>query len=94
MGVKRTQNESAHKVDSGEENSLAAPAGIRTRNLFITNPALLPTSYLGFPFGMNHAITPRRFQNLIQTHIVYDIHTDRFFAVFDCLYWARCHFHA
>ena len=34
-----TEEESAHKVDSGEENSPAAPAGIRTRNLLITSPA-------------------------------------------------------
>ena len=40
-GVERTPNkESAHKVDSGEENSPAAPAGIRTRNLSIASPAL------------------------------------------------------
>ena len=31
-----------------EENSPAAPAGIRPRNLLITSPALLPTSYPGF----------------------------------------------
>ena len=36
-----------HKVDSGEGNSPAAPAGIPTRNLSITGPALLPTSYPG-----------------------------------------------
>ena len=46
-GVERTPNESAHKVDSGEENSLAAPAGDRTRNLSIMGPAFLPTSYPG-----------------------------------------------
>ena len=34
----------AHKVYSEKENSPAAPAGIRTRNLSITNSALLPTS--------------------------------------------------
>ena len=40
-GVERTPNiEPAHKVDSGEENSPSAPAGIRTRNLSITSPAL------------------------------------------------------
>ena len=33
-------NESAKKVDHGEENSPAAPAGIRTRDLSITSPAL------------------------------------------------------
>ena len=32
--------ESAQKVDHGEENSPAAPAGIRTRDLSITSPAL------------------------------------------------------
>ena len=32
--------ESAQKVDPGEENSLAAPTGIRTRDLSITSPAL------------------------------------------------------
>ena len=32
--------ESAQKVDPGEENSPAAPAGIRTRDLSITSPAL------------------------------------------------------
>ena len=36
--------ESAHKVDPGEENSPAAPAGIRTRDLSITSPALEPLS--------------------------------------------------
>ena len=41
--------ESAHKVDSGEENSPAAPARIRTRNLSIASLALLPTSYPGSP---------------------------------------------
>ena len=35
-----TEEESAHKVDPGEENSPATPAGIRTRNLLITSPAL------------------------------------------------------
>ena len=34
------RNESAQKVDPGEENSPAAPAGIRTRDLSITSPAL------------------------------------------------------
>ena len=40
-----TEQESAHKVNSGEENSPTAPAGIRTCNLSIKSPALLPTSY-------------------------------------------------
>ena len=35
-----TEEESAHKVDSGEENSPDAPTGIRTRYLSITSPAL------------------------------------------------------
>ena len=48
-GVQRTSSKTAHKVNSGEENSPAAPAGTRTRNLWITSPALLPTSYPAFP---------------------------------------------
>ena len=43
--VERTPNNSQHTVNTGEENSPAAPAGIRTRNLSITSPALLPTSH-------------------------------------------------
>ena len=34
------RNKSAQEVDPGEENSPAVPAGIRTRDLSITNPAL------------------------------------------------------
>ena len=34
------KKESAQKVDHGEENSPAAPAGTRTRELSITSPAL------------------------------------------------------
>ena len=33
-------NESARKVDTGEENSPAAPAEIRTCDLLITSPGL------------------------------------------------------
>ena len=44
MGVEQTRNESAHKVNSGEENSSAAPAGIWTCNLSVMSPAFLPTS--------------------------------------------------
>ena len=40
-----TKQESAHKVNSGGEHSSAAPFGIRTRNLSITSPALLPGSF-------------------------------------------------
>ena len=40
MGGTDTEYESAHKLDYGEENSPAAPAGIRTRNLSITSPTL------------------------------------------------------
>ena len=36
------RNKSAQKADPGEENSIAAPAGIRTRDLSITSPALSP----------------------------------------------------
>ena len=35
-----TEKESAQKADPGEENSPAAPAGIRTRDLSIMSPAL------------------------------------------------------
>ena len=38
--MERTPNKSAHKVNTGEENSPAAAAGIRTRNLSITSPVL------------------------------------------------------
>ena len=34
------KEESAQKIDPGEENSPAAPTGIRTRDLSITSPAL------------------------------------------------------
>ena len=34
------KKESAQKVDHGEENSPAAPAGTRTRDLSITSPTL------------------------------------------------------
>ena len=37
-GVERIPKESAQKVDPGEENSPAAPAGTRTRDLSIRNP--------------------------------------------------------
>ena len=43
-GWNEHRKESAHKVNSGEENFPPAPAGIRTRNLSIASPALLPTS--------------------------------------------------
>ena len=40
-GVERIPTlESAQKVDPGEENSPAVPAGIRTRDLSVTSPAL------------------------------------------------------
>ena len=37
-----TEAKSAHKASAGEENALAAPAGIRTRNPSITSLALYP----------------------------------------------------
>ena len=41
MGVEQIpKSESAQKVDPGEENSLAAPAGIRTRDFSIMSLAL------------------------------------------------------
>ena len=48
-GVERIPNKSARKVNSEKENSPASPARIRTRDLSITSPALLPTRYLGSP---------------------------------------------
>ena len=45
-GLERTQNESAQKVNSGEEHSPATPAGTRTHNRSVTSPTLLLTSYL------------------------------------------------
>ena len=40
-----TAEVSAHKVNSGDENAPVVPVRIWTRNLSITSPALLPTSY-------------------------------------------------
>ena len=48
-----TEWESADTVNSGEGNSPDDPARIRTRNLSITSPALLPTSYPGSPVKMH-----------------------------------------
>jgi len=39
-GRNEYRNESAQKDDPGEENSPAAPSGIRTEDLSITRPAL------------------------------------------------------
>ena len=57
--------ESAHKVNSGEENSPAAPAGNQTNNRLIMSLELLPTSYPGWitdhctdKLGFSH--TPNR----------------------------------
>ena len=47
LGGMDTVQESAHNVNSGEENSPAATAGIRTRDLLITRPVLLTTSSPG-----------------------------------------------
>ena len=50
-GWNRYQNKSQHrKLTLGEENSPAAPAGIRTRDLSITSPALQPRSYPRSPW--------------------------------------------
>ena len=43
-----TEQESAHKVNSGKENFPTAPAGIQTHNLSITSIALLPTFAYAF----------------------------------------------
>ena len=53
---RRKKKESAHKVNSGEENCPAAPAGIRTRDLSITSPALLPTIELSRLNGIKTTI--------------------------------------
>ena len=45
-GWNDTEEESAHKVNSGEKNSHAAPAGIQTHNLSNTSLVLLPTAVL------------------------------------------------
>ena len=47
LGVRLFPTVYLYKVDCGEENSPAAPAGIRTRNLSITSPTLLLTSCTG-----------------------------------------------
>ena len=45
-GVERIPKlESAQKVNSGEENYPAAPAGIWTHDLSVMSPALYPLSY-------------------------------------------------
>ena len=48
-GVERTPNKSQHTVLTLEKKIILprAPAGFRTRNLSITSPTLLPTSYPG-----------------------------------------------
>ena len=46
------EEESAQKVNSGEENSPAAPAGTRTRNLSITSPALYQQAIPAVPFSL------------------------------------------
>ena len=43
--MEKTQNKSAHKVNSEEEHSLAAPARIWTCYLLIMSPTLLLTNY-------------------------------------------------
>ena len=43
--LKNIQTVNFAEVNSGEENSNTAPAGIQTCDLSITSPALLPTSY-------------------------------------------------
>ena len=48
--MERAPNNSRHtQLKIGEEDSPAAPAGIGTGNLSIASPALLLTSYPGFP---------------------------------------------
>ena len=52
MGVEQIPNgESAHKADSGKENSPTTPVGVQTRSLSITSPTLQQTSYPRSPHG-------------------------------------------
>ena len=46
QGEMDTEKESEQTINSGEENSPAAPAGAGTRNLSITSPALNPQTIL------------------------------------------------
>ena len=46
----RNKTDSVHKVGHGGENSPAAPAGTRTRDLPITSLALKPLNYPRSPF--------------------------------------------
>ena len=62
--VKRTPNTSQHTQLTGEENSSASPAVIRTRNLSITRPSLLPTSYPGSPGNDNQILSGRQWSRL------------------------------
>ena len=55
-----TEQESANRVDSGEEKSPAAPAGNRTRNLSMTNPALYQQAVLATQKDHNVTIKLRR----------------------------------
>ena len=48
--------ESAHKVDSGEENSPAVSTWIQACNLSITSPLLKPTNYPGSPAVESHQL--------------------------------------
>ena len=81
-GVKWTPNKSAHKVNSGEENSPTTPAAIRTCNLSITSPALYqqatPVHCL---IQITQIIQPKRrwrtvwnaiiFKSVLQYHLTY-----------------------
>ena len=58
--MERTPKESAHRVNSGAKNDLADPTGIRTCNLSITSPALLPTSYPGYHISRSVYLEIRR----------------------------------
>ena len=60
-GVERIpQKESGQVVASGEENSPAAPAETRTRDLSITSPALSQPSYPRSPLWYLHFPGPCR----------------------------------
>ena len=54
-GVNRHWIRVSTQINSGEENSPTAPAEIRTRNLLITSPTLLPTNYPGWHSRTQHS---------------------------------------
>ena len=69
-----TEWHSAHKVDSGEENSPADPVGIRTLNHSITSPTLLPASCPGSLYWLLNKHSGDK-TNEAEQHLNYEITT-------------------